>query len=171
MKHAAALAPVAVLLLSATIYWHATSVSVSDFKTQLSNKVVLLCDATSGLGELLAYELASQGAKMVLVAREGRSEALLYALRDGKLASPQAELQISIRTEPMLRKIKAKSLELGSPHVEMLSIDFGNVTGVNILVDATVDMMGGTGLSGPEPRRDTQRLLLEHQTPTNPRVH
>lgn len=137
--------PVALVLLSATLYLllKPTYISASDYKNNLSNKVVLVCDASSGLGEQLAYELAKQGARLMLITRTGRSETLLYVLKDGKLASPQAQSQISAQTFGKLRKVGEEAVRLGSPQVELMSWDFGNVTGSHTVVDQTVALLGG----------------------------
>lgn len=129
-----------VLALSIVIYRHVASSYQSE--NSLFNKVVLVCDASSGIGEELAYELAKQGAQMLLVTRTGRSESLLNTLKDGKLGSPQAQLQISAHTWQMLLKVKDKALSLGSPRVELMSFDFGNVTGAHFIVDKTIELFG-----------------------------
>ena len=134
----ALLLSVCMLALSVLLYRKVSSPSPAI----ISNKVVLLCDASSGIGEDLAYELAKEGARMVLVTRTGRSESLLNTLKDGKLGSPQAQLQISAHTWRTLLKVRDKALALGSPQVEVLSFDFGNVTGAHTLVDKTIEMFG-----------------------------
>src|SRR5579885_2851360 len=52
------------------------------FPMDMRNKVVVITGATSGIGEVAAINLARQGARLVLVARErARGEATLAKLR------------------------------------------------------------------------------------------
>lgn len=169
MKLPSVVLPVLVFFLSAAIYLHCTvaPVSDSDYQTHISNKVVLICDVGSA-GEQFAYELAKQGAKLLLVARTGRSESRLRTLKDGKLASPQAQLQISANTKPMLLRIKETALKLGSPQVEIETYDFGDVAGAHTLVDKTVELLGGLDylvLNEEEVPRGFLLQFHQQQTP------
>lgn len=62
-------------------------------------QVVLICGASSGIGEELAYQLAARHCQLVLVAR---TESKLVRVRDG-------------------------ALKAGSPRVEVIAYDFSNV--------------------------------------------
>jgi len=131
---------IAVVLVLAAWYL-CTPRTVTDH-SQLKDKVVVITDAASGVGAELALKLAGHGAKMLLVCRTGPSESLLLRLRDGKLASPQAQTQISAGTFNKLKKVQQKALDLGSPQVEVAAYDYGNITGVHTLVDSTIELLG-----------------------------
>ncbi|XP_063681827.1 hydroxysteroid 11-beta-dehydrogenase 1-like protein B [Bolinopsis microptera] len=144
---------VLILALSVGLYWKLSPVSVSDsqYKSALKDKVVLLCHASSGVGEQLAYELARHGAKLLLVTRTGRSESLSnkltlhhsYTDSDKANESAVAQLQISAQTFTLLQAVRDQALKLGSPQVEILSFDFGEVKSGHTLVDRAVESLGG----------------------------
>lgn len=148
MKLTAILIPSLLLFLSVAVYWHCTSVSEADYQSHFSNKVVLLCGTGFGIGEPLAYELAKQGAKLLLVTRTERKVNTLHRMAEkydiGRPAILQVEKLMVARTGSKLRQIKANALELGSPQVEILySYDFANVTDAHTIVDKTIDLLGG----------------------------
>ena len=153
MKKKGAILPALVLLLSAAVYMHIRPAAPSDsqYSTSLRNKVVLLCHASSGVGEQLAYKLAAHGAKLLLVTRTGRSETLSnkltlsqsYTDSDKANESAQAQLQISAQTFTLLKGVREEALRLGSPQVEIMSFDFGEVTSGHVLIDRAVEKLGG----------------------------
>ncbi|CAL1412902.1 unnamed protein product [Linum trigynum] len=81
----------------------------------VSGKVVLITGASSGIGEHLAYEYASRGACLSLVARR----------------------------EVGLRDVAEVALELGSPKVISIVADVQNVDDCRRIVDETVNQFGG----------------------------
>lgn len=79
------------------------------------SQVVLLCGASSGIGEELAYQLAAKHSQLVLVAR----------------------------TEAKLEKVKAAALEAGSPRVEIIPFDLSDVKKcVRGVLEKTIGMFG-----------------------------
>ena len=77
--------PFFVLVTAALLYYFSRSappLSEEQLDEKLHDKVVLICGASSGIGEELAYQLAPHGAKLVLVAR---NQDKLDAVRDGVL--------------------------------------------------------------------------------------
>lgn len=162
---AAVAAPILVICLAALCF---RSSSVELRSDHFKDKAVLICDAHSGIGEQLAYDLAAQGAKLFLVNRPGRSESLLYNLRDGKMASPQAQTQISARTWKLLEKVRDKARTMGSPQVEALSFDFANISGIHVIIEEAVSSLGGLDylvLNHAEVPRGSILQLRHHQTP------
>ena len=109
-----------IIIISSVIsYFLLRSAPLSDeeLTEHLTDKVVLLCGASSGIGEELAYQFAAHGAKLVLVARR------------------QAKLE-QVRTE---------ILERGTPaeNVMIISFDFSNVARSKEVIDQTLDKFGG----------------------------
>ena len=77
--------------------------------------MVLLCGASSGIGEELAYQLAAKHCQLVLVAR----------------------------TEAKLLRVKEGALKAGSPRVEVISYDFSNVKKcVTTVLYKTIELYG-----------------------------
>lgn len=77
--------------------------------------MVLLCGASSGIGEELAYQLAAKHCQLVLVAR----------------------------TEAKLLRVKEGALRAGSPRVEVIPCDFSSVKKcVSTVLHQTIEMFG-----------------------------
>ena len=112
--------PVILLILSISLYYFLSPPSpLSDeqLTTHLNNKVVLICGASSGIGEELAYQLAPHSAKLVLVAR----------------------------SEEKLEKVRSELVKRGTPKdsILVISFDFSNVAGTKEVVEKTVEKFGG----------------------------
>ena len=76
--------------------------------------VILICGASSGIGEELAYQAAEKGANLVLVAR----------------------------SEDKLLRVQEEALNKGATAVEIISYDFSDVEGSSIVVNKTVERFG-----------------------------
>lgn len=74
-------------------------------------KVVLICGASSGLGEQMAYKLAESKANIVL----------------------------SARSEDKLLKVKKECLERGAAGVEIIPFDFSNAKDSGSVIDKTIE--------------------------------
>ncbi|XP_071705031.1 11-beta-hydroxysteroid dehydrogenase-like 4A [Rutidosis leptorrhynchoides] len=85
-------------------------------KEDLSGKVVLITGASSGLGELMAYEYARRGARLAIIARQ-------------KPHSP-------------LKNVADKARELGSPDVLFIFADVSKVEDCRMIVDNTIKHFG-----------------------------
>ena len=97
-------------ILSAVIlYSHLTSVTKLPPGT-----VVLICGASSGIGEELAYQAAEDGARLALVAR----------------------------SLDKLVRVKEEALVRGAQGVEVLVSDFSDVVGSSAVVNRTVQRFG-----------------------------
>ena len=79
------------------------------------DKVVLICGSSSGIGEEIAYNLATLGAKLILVSR----------------------------TASKLEVIKQKALEKGSPGVEIIPFDLSDTSSSQDLITKAVALFGG----------------------------
>ena len=79
------------------------------------DKVVLICGSSSGIGEEIAYNLATLGAKLILVSR----------------------------TASRLEVIKQNALEKGSPGVEIIPFDLSDTSSSQDLVTKAVALFGG----------------------------
>ncbi|XP_062114910.1 11-beta-hydroxysteroid dehydrogenase A-like [Humulus lupulus] len=84
------------------------------FSENIAGKVVLITGASSGIGEHLAYEYASKGACLAIVARR----------------------------EDRLREVVEQAREIGSPDVLMIIADVSKVEDSKRLVDETMDHFG-----------------------------
>lgn len=86
--------------------------------TQLANslagKAVLICGASSGIGEELAYQLADFGAQLVLVGRR----------------------------EERLKAVREEALSRGALRVEILPFDFSDAAGSGIVIEQTIGWLG-----------------------------
>ncbi|KAI3698553.1 hypothetical protein L2E82_42191 [Cichorium intybus] len=82
----------------------------------MSGKVVLITGASSGLGELMAYEYAKRGACLVIVA----------------IKEPESRLE----------QVADKARELGSPDVLFLFADVSKVDESRMFVDETIRRFG-----------------------------
>ena len=112
--------PVILVILSISLYYFLSPpspLSNEQLTTHLNNKVVLICGASSGIGEELAYQLAPHGAKLVLVAR----------------------------SQDKLDKVRSELVKRGTPEDNILVIifDFSNVAETKTVVDKTVEKFGG----------------------------
>ena len=78
-------------------------------------QVVLVCGASSGIGEELAYQLAAKHCQLILVAR----------------------------TESKLLRVKEGAIKAGSPRVEVIAYDFSNIKKcVSSVLYKTIEMFG-----------------------------
>ncbi|KAJ4752126.1 11-beta-hydroxysteroid dehydrogenase-like protein [Rhynchospora pubera] len=84
------------------------------FPEDVTNKVVLITGASSGIGEQLAYEYAKRGAALSLVARR----------------------------EASLREVAERAREIGSPEVLVIPGDVSKQEDSRRVVEATVDHYG-----------------------------
>ena len=112
--------PVLLLILAVFLYYFLSPPSpLSDkqLTEHLNNKVVLICGASSGIGEELAYQLAPHGTKLVLVARS-----------QDKLDNVRLEV------------IKRGAAE---ENVLVISFDFSDVSRTKEVVDKTVEKFEG----------------------------
>ena len=112
--------PVILLILSISLYYFLSPpspLSNEQLTTHLNNRVVLICGASSGIGEELAYQLAPHGAKLVLVAR----------------------------SQDKLENVRQGVIERGAKEEDVFVIlfDFSNVSGTKEVVDKTVAKFGG----------------------------
>lgn len=109
--------PIVFLLFACVAYylWHEPPISDETYKAQLSGKVVLLCGSSSGIGEELAYNLASFGAKLILVSR----------------------------TESKLQAVKKNAEAKGSPGVEIIPFDLSDTAKAPELISKAVAVFGG----------------------------
>ena len=85
--------PCLLLLIAVSLYYlqsPSPPPSVEQLRSHLKDKVVLICGASSGIGEELAYQLADHGAKLVLVAR---NQAKLDAVKEGVMKIGAADVQ------------------------------------------------------------------------------
>ena len=105
-----------ILLLSVLLVWlqYPKKVSQKEYDNQIKDKVVLLCGASSGIGEQLAYKLGAQGAQMLLVAR----------------------------TQSKLDKVKEGAIKAGAKRVETFSYDFSDVENSGNVVAKTIKLFG-----------------------------
>ena len=111
--------PVILVIISALLYYFLSPtppLSDEQLTAQLNDKVVLICGASSGIGEELAYQLAAHGAKLALVAR----------------------------SQDKLDKVKAELLRRGLSEENVLIIpyDFSEVAGSKDVVEKTVEQFG-----------------------------
>ena len=106
------------VVISAYLYYYLSPAPLSDEQLthHLTDKVVLICGASSGIGEELAYQLAAHRAKLVLVAR----------------------------SQDKLDKVKTELLIRGTPeeNVLILSFDFSDVTRTKEVLDQTLNRFG-----------------------------
>ncbi|KAL8254282.1 hypothetical protein R6Q59_032503 [Mikania micrantha] len=85
-------------------------------KENMSGKVVLITGASSGLGELMAYEYAKLGAYLAIIARQ--------------------------KPESQLEQVAVRARELGSPDVLFMFADVSKVDECRMFVDNTVQHFG-----------------------------
>lgn len=107
------------LLISPFLFiWELINTIRSYFQRSenMSGKVVLITGASSGLGELMAYEYAKRGASLALI-----------AIRE---------------SESRLEKVAERARELGSPDVLFVFADVSNVEECRTFVDDTIQNFG-----------------------------
>ncbi|KAK1422396.1 hypothetical protein QVD17_25489 [Tagetes erecta] len=92
-----------------------TRIFHSFFPEDISGKVVLITGASSGIGEHLAYEYASRGARLALCARR----------------------------EDRLRQVVDRCLQIGSPDAIFICADVSNAYDCKRMVDQTVHHFKG----------------------------
>ena len=102
---------VAVCVISVLMYKNISSNSIRELPR---GTVILICGASSGIGEELAYQAAEKGANLVLVAR----------------------------SEDKLLRVQEQALKKGATAVEIISYDFSDVEGSSIVVNKTVERFG-----------------------------
>ena len=133
-------------LATVPLYHHLSSPS-SDYKTHLSNKRVLLCGIGYEVGEQLAYQLAEQGAKLLIFYRaDGRQKTLLNLQRTFELTDDVIQIiqpLMMARTDTKAQEIKDTALRMGSPQVDIFPLDFGNISSAQVVVDAAIQLLGG----------------------------
>lgn len=124
-----------------------SSSSPPNFTQHLSGKRILLCGIGYEVGEQLAYDLASHGAKLAIFYRaDGRQKTLLNLQRTFELTDNVIQIiqpLMVARTDTKAIEIKEKALELGSPQVDIFPFDFGNVSTTHLVVDTAVSLLGG----------------------------
>lgn len=141
--------PALILLLSLSLYWcfRVVPIPASDYKANLDNKAVLLCGVSYEIGEQVAYELAKQGARLVIITRIDKRALTLQRLKETfdveDAAIKQVEQLMLARTDSKLIKIRENALKLGSPQVDIYSYDFSNVQEAHTIVDKAVELLGG----------------------------
>lgn len=106
--------------------------------TAISNKVVWLTGASSGIGEALAYELANRGARLILSARR-KDE--LERVKGGCRADAQAGIGILPLdlTEASTLKISTEAAIQVFGHVDIL-INNGGISQRSLVRDTTLDV-------------------------------
>jgi short-subunit dehydrogenase len=160
------------VLVAAAYWWYTSRPPHASCYSHLTNKTALICDASGGVGAELARHLATHHVKLMLVTRTGRSESLTNKQtvynKEGKNNSPQSQSQISAYTWSKLVGVRDEAVKLGSPQVEILSYDYGNVQNVHTIIDQTVDKLGGLDflvLNQAEIARGHLLKLRHGQTP------
>ena len=103
------LSAVAVCLLSVLVYKNFSTIPDIPPGT-----VILICGASSGIGEELAYQAAEKGANLVLAAR----------------------------SEDKLLKVQEQALKRGAREVEIVRADFSDVAGSGVVVEKTLEKFG-----------------------------
>ena len=109
--------PCLLLLIAVSLYYLLTPSpppTEEQLRLHLKDKVVLICGASSGIGEELAYQLADHGAKLVLVAR---NQAKLDAVKEGVM-------------------------KIGATDVQTISFDFSDVKGSSAVINQTIEWFG-----------------------------
>ncbi|XVF49578.1 hypothetical protein PTKIN_Ptkin04bG0023700 [Pterospermum kingtungense] len=108
------------------------------FKENVAGKVVLITGASSGIGKYLAYEYATRGARLALVAR---------------------------RTD-RLEEVAEEARQLGSPDVIVITADVSKVEDCKRFVDETVNhfgqldhMVNNAGISSEKVYEETSNVL------------
>ncbi|KAK1438135.1 hypothetical protein QVD17_03938 [Tagetes erecta] len=104
------------LLISPFLFfWELITTVTSCFRCHenMSGKVVLITGASSGLGELMAYEYAKRGAFLAVIA----------------IKEPESRLE----------QVAARARELGSPDVIFVFADVSKVDECKMFVDRTVE--------------------------------
>ncbi|KAL9994797.1 putative 11-beta-hydroxysteroid dehydrogenase [Helianthus debilis subsp. tardiflorus] len=107
------------ILVSPLLFiWELVNTVPSCFrcKENMSGKVVLITGASSGLGELIAYEYAKLGAYLAIIARN--------------------------KPESRLEQVAHRARELGSPDVLFMFADVSKVDECRMFVDETVKHFG-----------------------------
>ncbi|CAI9275210.1 unnamed protein product [Lactuca saligna] len=107
------------LLVSPFLFiWELITTIRSRFQPieNMSGKVVLITGASSGLGELMAYEYAKRGACLTIVA----------------IKEPESRLE----------KVAERACELGSPDVLFIFADVSKVDECRMFVDDTIKRFG-----------------------------
>ena len=63
--------PLLLLVVAFGMYWYLQhrKITETEYEESLAGKVIIICGASSGIGEETAYQLAEKGAKLILVAR------------------------------------------------------------------------------------------------------
>jgi NAD(P)-dependent dehydrogenase (short-subunit alcohol dehydrogenase family) len=101
----------------------------------MQGKVVVITGATSGIGRIAAGDLAAQGARLVLIAREqARAEETLVQLRR---RGPNQAHRAHIADLSRLADLKRVGAEIAAaePRIDVLINNAGNIFGTRMLTD------------------------------------
>lgn len=80
----------------------------------LTNKVIWITGASSGIGEALAYELAKKGARLIL----------------------------SARRKDELERVRGNCLQRAQPHIRTLPLDLGQPSTLGLMAEAALQIFG-----------------------------
>ena len=98
-----------------SVYLAYCFIDMRDYRSQLERKRVVICGASSGIGEELAYTYSRYGAKLLVTARR----------------------------ENLLKNVTRKCSELGAESVDYVALDLKNEADTTKLIDKAVAVMGG----------------------------
>ena len=108
---------------------------------------MLLCGIGYEVGEQLAYQLASHGAKLAIFYRaDGRQKTLLNLQKTFELTDDVIQIiqpLMVARTDTKAMEIKETAVKLGSPQTEIFPFNFGNTSTAHVVVDTAVSLLGG----------------------------
>ncbi|KAI3728423.1 hypothetical protein L6452_17060 [Arctium lappa] len=126
-------------LLSPCLFiWELINTLRSSFQCteNMSQKVVLITGASSGLGELMAYEYAKRNACLAIIATK--------------------------KPESRLEQVADRARELGSPDVLVVFADVSKVEECRMFVDDTIRHFGRCGGSSGNECRNCTPLFGKH---------
>ena len=108
---------------------------------------MLLCGIGYEVGEQLAYQLATHGAKLAIFYRaDGRQKTLLNLQKTFELTDDVIQIiqpLMVARTDTKAMEIKETAVKLGSPQTEIFAFNFGNTSTAHVVVDTAVSLLGG----------------------------
>jgi NAD(P)-dependent dehydrogenase (short-subunit alcohol dehydrogenase family) len=110
----------------------------------MQGKTVVITGGTSGIGEVAAVELAKQGARVVLIARDSaRGDVTMAKLRK---ANPGADHKIHIAELSQLKAMKRVADEIGAsePQVNVLINNAGAMFGTRQVTEDGLEMTFAT---------------------------
>ena len=112
-------------------------------RKSLKNEIILITGAASGIGQLMAFKFAAQGAKMIIcwdVDEQGNEKTVDRLLKEGYNAfglkcdlSKREEVYAVAEKTKKLLKLRVKSSKSGDPSVTMLVNNAGIVNGKTLL--------------------------------------